>query len=83
MRSSRTSTSSNGRLIDPKNGIDERLPTCSSPTGVSRPSASRRPAFAPARQIDASGLIVCPGLVDLSARLGGIEPELARRSPAA
>jgi dihydroorotase-like cyclic amidohydrolase len=49
--------------------------TCSSP----RPDCRNRRAAGRVlaeRSIDALGLIACPGLVDLSARLGGIEPEL-------
>jgi dihydroorotase len=51
--------------------------TCSSAdariAAIGQPPAG----FSADRSIDASGLIVCPGLVDLSTRLGGIEPELA------
>jgi dihydroorotase len=66
----------NARLIDPQNGIDERLDLF---VADGRIAAIGQPptGFSPARQIDASGLIACPGLVDLAARLGGIEPELA------
>ncbi|SDY43725.1 dihydroorotase [Nitrosomonas sp. Nm58] len=58
----------NGRLIDPKNGID----TVSDLYIVRGKVASLGaiPAgFQDYRVIDATGLIVCPGLVDLSARL--------------
>jgi dihydroorotase len=65
----------NGRLIDPKNAIDSALDVFivdgriaaigQAPTG-----------FTADRIIDASRQIVCPGLVDLSARLAGIESEL-------
>jgi len=58
----------NGRLVDPKNGIDaikdvfiaagKILATGAAPSG-----------FQANRVIDAKGLVVCPGLVDLSARL--------------
>ncbi len=57
-----------GRLIDPANGVDARLDVhidrgriC----GLGAPPAT----FNPDREIDAAGLVVCPGLVDLSARL--------------
>ncbi len=57
-----------GRLIDPVNGIDaqvdlhiDRGRIC----GLGAPPG----AFNPDRAIDARGLVVCPGLVDLSARL--------------
>jgi dihydroorotase len=66
----------NARLIDPRNGLDEPLDLFVSDariTAIGQPPAG----FSADRSIDASGLIVCPGLVDLSTRLGGIEPELA------
>jgi len=65
----------NARLIDPRNGVDEQLDLF---IADGRIAAIGRPAtdFAAQRTIDAAGMIVCPGLVDLSARLGGIEPEL-------
>ena len=57
-----------GRLIDPANGIDETADLYLSDgkvMGVGEPPAG----FETTRTIDASGRIVCPGLVDLSARL--------------
>ena len=65
----------NARLIDPKNSLDARLDLFIADglvAGIGLPPTG----FAAARSIDASGLIACPGLVDLSSRLGGIEPEL-------
>lgn len=65
----------NARLIDPKNSLDARLDLFIADglvAGIGQPPTG----FAAARSIDASGLIACPGLVDLSSRLGGIEPEL-------
>lgn len=65
----------NARLIDPKNSLDAHLDLFIADglvAGIGRPPTG----FAAERSIDASGLIVCPGLVDLSSRLGGIEPEL-------
>jgi dihydroorotase len=65
----------NGRLIDPAGGLDQQLDLFvadGSIAAIGQPPAG----FSADRQIDASGLIVCPGLVDLSARLGGIESEL-------
>lgn len=65
-----------GRLIDPKSGTDEQLDVFVADGHIS--SLGKAPAgFVAQRTIDASGLIVCPGLVDLSTRLAGIEPELA------
>ncbi|MCP5248222.1 MAG: dihydroorotase [Candidatus Accumulibacter sp.] len=65
----------NARLIDPASGLDSRLDLF---VGDGRIAAIGQPpaGFAADRRIDAAGLIVCPGLVDLSTRLGGIEPEL-------
>ena len=66
----------NGRLIDPKNGIDELLDVFISDgriAAIGQPPTN----FIPARTIDASQRIVCPGLVDLSTRLPVLESELA------
>lgn len=66
----------NALLIDPKNGLDACLDLFIANgriAAIGQPPAG----FPAARQIDAEGLIACPGLVDLSARLGSIEPELA------
>ncbi|MQM30811.1 MAG: dihydroorotase [Candidatus Accumulibacter phosphatis] len=66
----------NARLIDPGNGLDEPRDLFVSDARIA--AIGQPPAgFSADRSIDASGLIVCPGLVDLSTRLGGIEPELA------
>jgi len=66
----------NGRLIDPKSGTDERLDVFIADGRVA--AIGKAPAgFAAQRTVEAEGRIVCPGLVDLSARLAGIEPELA------
>ena len=65
----------NARLIDPKNSLDAHLDLFIADglvAGIGQPPTG----FAAERSIDASGLIACPGLVDLSSRLGGIEPEL-------
>ena len=58
----------NGRLIDPANGVDAQQDLYISAgkiVGVGQAPAE----FVAARTIDATGLIVAPGLVDLSARL--------------
>jgi dihydroorotase len=58
----------NGRVIDPKHGIDraESLYIAAGRiVGVGKPAA----AWNANRTIDAHGRIVCPGLIDLSARL--------------
>tara|TARA_R110001599_G_scaffold64023_3_gene179106 strand:- start:740541 stop:741827 length:1287 start_codon:yes stop_codon:yes gene_type:complete len=58
----------NGRLIDPANGIDAQQDVFISAGKIA--ATGQAPAgFAANKVIDASGLIVAPGLVDLSARL--------------
>lgn len=58
----------NGRLIDPKNKIDaaqDVFIAAGKVVGIGTPPAD----FHANRTLDATGLIVCPGLIDLSARL--------------
>jgi dihydroorotase len=57
-----------GRLIDPENGIDAERDVFVADGKVAG-IGSAPAGFAGARTLDASGLVVCPGLVDLSARL--------------
>lgn len=57
-----------GRLIDPANGIDGRHDLYLS-DGVVAGVGDAPAGFQAEQTLDASGLIVCPGLVDLSARL--------------
>lgn len=61
----------NGHLVDPANGIDAKHDICIASgkiAGIYAPGGA--PAeFAAAKVIDASGLIIAPGFVDLSARL--------------
>ena len=58
----------NGRLIDPVNHIDAHHEVFIADGRIV--SITQAPsAFVADRTIDASGLIICPGLVDLSARL--------------
>src|SRR5262245_7162253 len=57
-----------GRLIDPKHGLDaarDVYVAAGKVVGIGEPP----PGYSANRVIDATGLIVCPGLVDLSARL--------------
>ncbi len=65
----------NGRVIDPARGSDEQ---CSLFIAAGRIAGrGRAPAgFVANRTIDAAGLVVCPGLVDLSARVGTAASEL-------
>lgn len=58
----------NGRLIDPENGIDI-VSDLYIVRGKVASLGSVPAGFQDCRVIDATGLIVCPGLVDLSARL--------------
>jgi dihydroorotase len=58
----------NGRLVDPRNGVDavrDLFIAAGKVAGV----GSAPPGFGANRVIDAAGLVVCPGLVDLAARL--------------
>lgn len=67
---------SNGRLIDPQAGIDAKTDLFIAGGRVA--AIGTMPAgFAAQRTIDAAGKIVCPGFVDLSTRLAGLEAELA------
>lgn len=67
----------NGRVIDPKNAVDREN---TSLFIVDRKIAGIGVApagFVAGQSIDASGCVVCPGLIDLGARLNSIEAELA------
>jgi dihydroorotase len=58
----------NGRLIDPKNNIDAQQDVFIAAGKVA--GIGRMPkGFAPNQVINASGMVICPGLVDLSVRL--------------
>lgn len=58
----------NGRLIDPKNNIDAQRDVFIA-AGKVVALGEAPEGFHANRVIDASGLVVCPGLIDLSARL--------------
>ncbi|MDR0439969.1 MAG: dihydroorotase, partial [Candidatus Accumulibacter sp.] len=65
-----------GHLIDPKNGIDRQADVFVTEGKIS--AIGEKPAdFAATRVIDAADHIVCPGLVDLAARLPSLDSELA------
>jgi dihydroorotase len=74
----------NGRLIDPASGRDETADVAIA-AGRIVTLGKVSPDFKPARTIDAQGLVVAPGLVDLAARLrepgheheGMLESEMA------
>ncbi len=57
-----------GRLIDPANGIDAKKDIYIDGQGFVAGVGAAPPGFKATRSIDASGRIVCPGLVDLRAR---------------
>ena len=66
----------NGRIIDPKNGVDRNTSLFIAAGKVA--GLDTAPAGFQAEQtIDASGQVVCPGFIDLGARLNSIEAELA------
>ena len=58
----------NGRLIDPRNGIDRKTSVFIAAGKVAAIGAAPS-AWHANRVIDAGGMIVCPGLIDISARL--------------
>ncbi len=67
----------NGRLIDPRNGLDAQQDLYIAAGKVV--AVGRMPdGFHANREIDAKGLVVCPGLVDLAARLR--EPGLEHKA---
>lgn len=63
----------NGRLFDPKTGLD-RVDSLHINNGRIIAMGEAPADFTPSKTIDANGLLVMPGLVELSARLG--EPGL-------
>jgi len=66
----------NGRIIDPKNGVDRSTSLFIADGEVV--GLGEAPAgFVADKIIDATGCVVCPGLIDLGARLNSIEAELA------
>ncbi|MBK1731822.1 dihydroorotase [Thiococcus pfennigii] len=58
----------NGRLVDPANGLDAPLDLHIANGRIVAIGAAP-PGFAPERVLDARGQVVCPGFVDLCARL--------------
>jgi dihydroorotase len=66
----------NGRVIDPKNGVD-RSTSLYIVDGLIASLDAAPAGFVAGQTIDAAGCVVCPGLIDLSARLNSIEAELA------
>jgi dihydroorotase len=66
-----------GRLIDPTNSLD-RAVDLHLADGRVLAIGEAPPGFQPERVVDARGLIVCPGFIDLSARLR--EPGLEQKA---
>ena len=66
----------NGRVIDPKNGVDRSM-TRYIADGKMAGLGEAPAGFVAEQTIDAAGCVVCPGLIDLGARLNSIEAELA------
>jgi dihydroorotase len=58
----------NGRLIDPKHGVDRKASLFVS-AGKVVATGDAPPGWHANRVIDATGLVVCPGLIDIAARL--------------
>jgi dihydroorotase len=58
----------NGRLVDPKHGVD-RTASLFVAAGKVAAIGAAPPGWGANRTIDATGLVVAPGLIDLSARL--------------
>ena len=67
----------NGRFIDPKNGIDRSNTSLYIADGKVAGIGEAPAGFAAEQSINAAGCVVCPGLIDLGARLNSIEAELA------
>lgn len=71
----------NGHLVDPKNGIDAPQDLHIADGRIA--GIGQAPAgFTADRKIDARGQVVCPGLIDLSARVPSLEKELAAAAAA-
>lgn len=58
----------NGRVVDPASGTDAVAPVYLA-GGTIAAVGDRPDGFTPDRELDAAGLVVCPGLVDVCARL--------------
>jgi len=67
----------NGRVIDPGVGVDRENTALYVVAGRIAGIGEAPAGFAADEVIDASGCVVCPGLIDLGARLNSIEAELA------
>lgn len=66
-----------GRIIDPKHAVDRENTSLFIVDGKIAGLGDAPADFVAERSIDATGCVVCPGLIDLGARLNSIEAELA------
>ena len=66
-----------GRVIDPKNGIDLSNTSLFVAEGKVVGLGAAPAGFVADQSVNADGCVVCPGLIDLGARLNSIEAELA------
>ncbi|NJD26086.1 MAG: dihydroorotase [Betaproteobacteria bacterium] len=67
----------NGRVICPQTGVDRNNASLYVADGRIAGIGEAPPGFVAAQTVDATGCIVCPGFIDLGARLNSIEAELA------
>ncbi len=59
----------NGRVVDPASGLDQPASVFVAGSKIVGVGATAPRSFQPEAVLDATGCIVCPGLIDLSARL--------------
>jgi dihydroorotase len=67
----------NGRVIDPGHSLDREKTSLFIVAGRIAAIGEAPAGFVADEVIDAAGCVVCPGLIDLGARLNSIEAELA------
>jgi len=67
----------NGRVIDPKHAVDRENTSLFIVDRKIAGIGTAPAGFVAEQTIDAAGCVVCPGLIDLGARLNSIEAELA------
>jgi len=67
----------NGRVIDPEHSLDREKTSLFIAAGRIAAIGEAPAGFVADEVIDAAGCVVCPGLIDLGARLNSIEAELA------
>lgn len=59
----------NGRVVDPASGFDQPASVYVAGSKIVGVGATAPRSFQPEAVLDASGCVVCPGLIDLAARL--------------